>query len=239
VGQALNAQLSKKLQHPATITAAVLLLHGAGLWALQSGLLVRALEAVVPAELISEVIEPPKPELPKPELPKPTEKPLEPIKQKVQAPPPAPLPLAIADPMPAPNAPIVSAAVAAPLPPIAAPVSPAPMPATPSPPPPAPPAAAPAPKLELPRSDADYLNNPTPAYPPVSRRMGEQGRAVLRVRVSVDGGVESVELRSSSGSERLDAAAIAAVQRWRFKPGTRGGVAEAMWAVVPIDFKLD
>jgi periplasmic protein TonB len=146
------------------------------------------------------------------------------------------VPLAISDPTPSPNAPVVTPAPPAPLPPIAAPVAVTPAPPAPSTPPPAPPAPA---KVELPRSDADYLNNPLPPYPPVSKRLGEQGRVVMRVYVGEDGAPQKAEMRTSSGFDRLDAAAAATVMRWRFKPGTRGGMPEAMWVNVPMDFKLD
>jgi periplasmic protein TonB len=206
-----------------------------GLAALQSGLLVRAYELVVPVEMISQIVEPPKPILPAPPPPPPAPPPPEPAKlNKAVTLPPAPQPLAIADSTPAPNAPSVTPAPPAPLPPIAAPVAAAPSPA-----PAAPPAAAPAPRVELPRGDADYLNNPKPPYPPVSRRMGEQGRVMVRVYVGEDGSAQKVELRTSSGSDRLDATAVATVMRWRFRPGTRGGAPEAMWVNVPIDFNLD
>jgi periplasmic protein TonB len=47
-----------------------------------------------------------------------------------------------------------------------------------------------------------------------------------------------VELRQSSGFERLDNVAIETVKRWRFVPGKRDGVVEAMWVTVPIIFEL-
>ncbi|PUE10337.1 energy transducer TonB [Limnohabitans sp. T6-20] len=98
--------------------------------------------------------------------------------------------------------------------------------------------AAPAPVV-LPSSDADYLNNPAPVYPGMSRRMGEQGTAVLRVFINTEGRAEKAEIRTSSGYSRLDEAALATVQRWRYVPGKRAGVPEAMWFNVPIRFVLD
>jgi len=91
----------------------------------------------------------------------------------------------------------------------------------------------------LPSSDADYLNNPTPKYPSMSRRMGEQGTVLVRAFINTDGRAEKVEIRTSSGYSRLDEAALATVQRWRYVPGQRAGVAEAMWFNVPIRFLLD
>ena len=43
------------------IVGSVIALHVAGIWALQSGLLRRAAEVIVPAELLSEFIAPPAP----------------------------------------------------------------------------------------------------------------------------------------------------------------------------------
>jgi periplasmic protein TonB len=222
-------------RQPVTIAAAVVLLHVGGLAALQSGLLVRAYEVIVPVEMVSQIIEPPKPEIAPPPPPAPpVPAPPAPVVQKQITLPAAPQPLAINDPTPAPNAPLVAAVPPAPLPPIATPVAAsnsAPAPPTASP--------APIPRVELPRSDADYLNNPPPPYPPISRRMGEQGRVVVRVFVSEEGLPLRAEVRNSSGFDRLDATAVATAMRYRYRPGMRGGVPEAMSVNVPFDFKLD
>ncbi len=98
--------------------------------------------------------------------------------------------------------------------------------------------SSPAPALEPPRADAAYLDNPAPAYPPTSKRSGEQGRVVLRVRVDASGTVEAVEVQATSGFARLDEAALAAVRRWRFLPARLGERAVAGWALVPINFSL-
>lgn len=91
----------------------------------------------------------------------------------------------------------------------------------------------------LPSLNADYLNNPPPAYPAPSRRFGEQGKVLLRVLVNADGGVEQVNLRKGSGYSRLDQAAQDAVKQWRFVPAKRGGQAVTAWVVVPISFSLE
>jgi protein TonB len=105
------------------------------------------------------------------------------------------------------------------------------------------PAAAPlvaAPVATTPPSfDAAYLDNPAPAYPPLARRTGEQGRVVLRVLVTAQGTAEAMELRSSSGYARLDNAALETVKRWRFVPARQGEVAVAAWVLVPIVFTLE
>lgn len=91
----------------------------------------------------------------------------------------------------------------------------------------------------LPSSHADYLHNPTPAYPRMSRRLGEQGTVVVKVMINTEGRAEKAEIRTSSGYRRLDETALETVLRWRYVPGTRNGVAEAMWFNVPIRFVLD
>lgn len=101
------------------------------------------------------------------------------------------------------------------------------------------PAAAPAPvETAQARFDADYLKNPAPAYPAMSRRLGEEGRVVLRVFVDTEGRAEQIEIKNSSGFPRLDQAAEDAVRRWKFVPARRGDAVVATWVAVPIVFNL-
>lgn len=90
-----------------------------------------------------------------------------------------------------------------------------------------------------PRADAAHLNNPAPVYPPMSRRMGEQGRVQLDVYILADGSVGQIKLKRSSGYTRLDQAALEAVQHWRYQPASRGNEAIALWYVQPLTFSLD
>jgi len=90
-----------------------------------------------------------------------------------------------------------------------------------------------------PRFNADYLQNPAPAYPPLARRMKEQGRVLIRVLVSIDGLPERVELKTSSGFERLDHSALETIRNWKFVPARQGEHKVAAWVVVPIAFTLD
>ena len=96
----------------------------------------------------------------------------------------------------------------------------------------------PVPAVTQPRFDADYLNNPAPPYPALSRRLGETGRVMLRVLVDRQGLPERIELRSSSGFERLDKTALDTVKRWKFVPARRGDEAVSEWVLVPISFSL-
>ncbi len=90
-----------------------------------------------------------------------------------------------------------------------------------------------------PNFNAAYLDNPAPVYPPLSRRSHEQGRVMLRVLVTAHGMAETVELRTSSGSTRLDQAAIDTVKHWRFVSARQGDQAVSAWVLVPITFSLE
>lgn len=93
--------------------------------------------------------------------------------------------------------------------------------------------------VQPPRFDAAYLKNPEPIYPPLSQRLGEEGRVLLRVLVDAEGRAERVELKSGSGHPRLDQAALDTVRRWRFTPARRGADPVAAWVLVPLTFHLD
>jgi protein TonB len=132
--------------------------------------------------------------------------------------------------------PAIVAPAASPSPsPIVVPAPPPPEPVAATEPPPAPPPAA----VTAPVFDAAYLQNPAPAYPVVSRRLKEQGRVVLRVRVNAGGTADEVQVRSSSGSARLDESARETVMRWKFVAARRGGETVPEWVLIPISFKLE
>lgn len=127
-----------------------------------------------------------------------------------------------------------------PLPQLAAPAessAPAPVAVSPAPTfaaPPAPVAAV----ATQPRFDASYLDNPKPPYPPLSRRLNETGKVVLRVKVAADGTAIDVQLHSSSGFDRLDTSALNTLRRWKFVPARIGTDPVAAIVLVPIVFSL-
>lgn len=216
------------------IASTVVVFHLAALWALQSGLLRRAVEIVVPVAMLSEILEPPRPRAepapPAPQPPVPVKQPV--VRRAAPTPAPPPMPVASPAPDPAPMAPETAPTPPAPpSPALTAPVAAAAPPAAPAP-------DAPA-RVELPSSDADYLQNPKPAYPPISKRLGEQGKVTHRVVIGADGMPISATLVASSGYPRLDQAAYQTVMRWRYVPGKRNGVATQMAFNVPIHWVLE
>ncbi len=234
-----GASQRRRLSRNALIALVVAGLHVGLLVLLQSGLLMRTAELLVPVQVLARLMEPPvvappppviDPPRPVAKAPPPVAKPLLPRAeatpekqpQATPRPQPAPQPQAVAEPAPspAPNAP-----TALPLPPQPAPITTAP--------------AAPAlPAIQPPSSDADYLQNPQPRYPESSQRLNEQGTSTIRVLIGADGQPQRAEIGKSSGFDRLDRAALATVMRWRYVPGKHNGVPEAMWFSVPIVWKL-
>ncbi len=89
------------------------------------------------------------------------------------------------------------------------------------------------------RFDADYLQNPPPIYPAMSRKLQEEGKVLLQVKVTATGTAEQVQIKRSSGYPRLDEAALNTVLRWRFVPARQGSEVIASNVVVPIVFRLD
>jgi protein TonB len=93
--------------------------------------------------------------------------------------------------------------------------------------------------VQLPVNRASGLDNPLPVYPEMSRRLGEEGVVRLSVMIQADGRVTEVSVLKSSGSSRLDAAAIAAVRRWHYLPARRNGEAIAWRHTQPVAFSLN
>ncbi|MDY7575510.1 energy transducer TonB [Actimicrobium sp. CCI2.3] len=203
----------------------ILLAHGALLVALQSGS-PQTVVHTAPRELIASLIAPepapePAPVSPPVRLPVPK---VVPVVKKV-----APLP------------PVAQATTAAPsLPPqetSTAVVAPS-VPQPPSSPAPAVIAPMTAPAQPKTISGVQYLEAPQPVYPPLARRAGEEGKVILRVLVSQQGRAEQVELRTSSGFDRLDESARQSVLKARFRPHLEDGLAVAVYALVSINFSI-
>lgn len=198
----------------ALATAALHVLAGAALLAHEPSR--QALYAAVP--VMVELIAPPQIES-KPEPP-------------VEIPPPKPKPVVKPLPKLPDPPPLMTVPAAAP-----APVEAAPLPSAPAQPVAATPLAAVA--VTAPVFNAETLENPPPPYPTRSRRLGEQGRVVLRVLVNPGGTADEVQIRDSSGHARLDEAARDTVLRWRFVPAKRGELAVPAWVLIPVSFRLD
>jgi TonB family protein len=95
------------------------------------------------------------------------------------------------------------------------------------------------PQVIPPEYKVAHLNNPVPPYPPLSRRLREQGDVILRVYVEPDGTPGQIQLHTSSGFTRLDQSAQDTVGRWKFIPARRGDGPVGAWVLVPINYVLN
>ncbi len=195
----------------------VLALHGAALYEMWSYRIIPTPDEAI--TLMVNLINPPPPEQPLPPKPKP-----EPPKPRPpDPPPPEHIHLAVETPVVLPDDPVVY---------------------VPPPPPPPPPVVEvpPLPPQPVVLSNELSVSCPErspPDYPALSMRMNEQGKVVLRVELGEDGRMVRTEVKTSSGSRRLDEAALNAVKTWRCNPAMRNGAAVRAVALQPFNFILE
>jgi protein TonB len=83
----------------------------------------------------------------------------------------------------------------------------------------------------------DLNGNVLPRYPEQARRLGWQGRVLLRIWINEQGSVTLVKVEESSGYLLLDAAAATSVRTWRVQPAQRNGQPVAGSWLLPIRFR--
>lgn len=209
------------------LVGAVLAAHVAGGWALMQVQAVReAVHEVAPVLMVNMIAPPEPPKAVPPPPPPPTAHPVKPTPAPViaAAPTPTPAPPAFVAPPPEPAppapAPVVAAAPAAP-------AAPAPMP----------PVAAPGPK-QVPPSAVRYVKLPELHFPALAKRAREQGTVVLRIIVDVTGRLKQATVHRSSGSERIDEAALQDIRSARFAPQTEDGKPVEWQTLAPLAYEL-
>ena len=79
------------------------------------------------------------------------------------------------------------------------------------------------------------LEKVAPDYPRVARQAGMGGRVTVRAVIAPDGGVESVEVLSSTNA-LFNEAAIDAVRKWRYRPALMNGRPVRVYFSVVVDF---
>lgn len=75
-------------------------------------------------------------------------------------------------------------------------------------------------------------------YPANAKREGREGSVVVAVYVDAKGKITDIKVDESSGSPDLDEGAVKYARTWKFKPGTRNGVPEALVRKTKITFKI-
>ena len=101
-----------------------------------------------------------------------------------------------------------------------------------------PPVAPTKPNLVLADIDPRFAGAFQPEYPAREQRGGIEGVAKVRVLIGTDGRVKAVELISADSPGFFEATKRRALAKWRFKPATRGGVAEESWKVMTVRFEI-
>ena len=216
-----------RLAQRAAPLGGVLVVHLVVFYAFYSGLMTRMAEVALPQAVYVSFVTPPQPEaaplpktVPVTQLPPPLFHP--PVVPVVPVVLPTPVERTItvapqqAVPSDKPVTPVVMAA------PVAAPAA----------------AAAPVTGPKTLTSGVEYLQAPQPIYPPMAKRLGEQGKVILRILVNERGIPDQVLVQTSSGSARLDEAGRQAALRALFKPHVEDGRAVAVYVIVPLNFQL-
>ncbi len=78
-----------------------------------------------------------------------------------------------------------------------------------------------------------------PKYPKAALINEESGTVSIGFLVGADGKVTETKIEKSSGSRSLDKAAVTALALCKFKPGTKDGKPDAVWAKVDFTWKLE
>ena len=72
-------------------------------------------------------------------------------------------------------------------------------------------------------------------YPLIARIFGQEGTTELAFQVMADGTLSSIKVTKSSGSDRLDDAAIDCVSKWHYRPA----IVDDQLADMPMTVKVD
>ena len=86
-------------------------------------------------------------------------------------------------------------------------------------------------------SSPSVITRVDPEYSEEARRAKYSGTVVLAVIVDAEGYARDIHVVKSLGMG-LDEKAVEAVQKWRFKPGMKGGVAVNVRAQIEVNFRL-
>jgi len=78
-----------------------------------------------------------------------------------------------------------------------------------------------------------------PKYPKAALMNEETGTVALLFLINTDGKVMDSKIDKSSGSKSLDKAALSAFSQCKFKPGSKDGKAEELWAKIEFVWKLE
>lgn len=87
--------------------------------------------------------------------------------------------------------------------------------------------------------DPRYAQQFQPEYPAQEIRAQRDGLVTVRVLIGTDGRVKAVEPVSATSDAFFAVTKRQALGKWRFRPATRGGVAEESWKTMTVRFRIE
>lgn len=84
----------------------------------------------------------------------------------------------------------------------------------------------------------ELITKVQPVYPDIAREAGVDGTVMVQALVGKDGRVKDTRVVPGKSIPMLDAAAIAAVRQFVFKPALSNNKPVAVWVAVPLNFSL-
>ena len=209
------------------IGGSVVLFHVAALWALQSGLLRRAVEIIVPIAVLSEIVTPPAPKVEQPPevvQPKPVPPPKQPVTRKVEtrkASRPATAGCSVSRPLTAGARGRGAAATCTRCRRAGSPGSRA------------------CQSWSSPPATRTTCATPRRSIRPSASDWANRARFWCAFSSARTARPRKPSSNSSSGFERLDRSALEYVMKCRYVPGKVAGVPQAMWHEAPVNFVLE
>ena len=78
-----------------------------------------------------------------------------------------------------------------------------------------------------------------PEYPAAAKKSGIEGAVLIKTLIDKEGGIAESVVAESSGSRRLDSAALEAAYRCKYMPGILDNKPVAVWIQYKVEFRLD
>jgi protein TonB len=83
------------------------------------------------------------------------------------------------------------------------------------------------------------LSRIRPNYPVAAKQKSIEGVVVVKFMVTTDGLVEKVSVLKAKPEGYFEKAAVEAVEKWKFQPGTMEGEPVNTWMTAMVKFRLD
>lgn len=85
----------------------------------------------------------------------------------------------------------------------------------------------------------EVISKVSPEYPEEAKKKGLEGVVTLAIMVDAEGQVTELKVKSSSGIEAMDKAAVKAGWATKYKPAIQEGRPVASWVIYDVKFALD